>query len=184
MNRTEKAETVASLKGAFAAAELVVVTHNTGLNVAEISELRRRMREAGARFRIAKNRLTKLALNGTPYETLAEYLTGPTALAFSDEELAAARIIVGFAKENGALVVLGGAMGNTALDADGVKALAELPSLDKLRARLVGLIGTPATRIAGILQAPAGQLARVFGAYGSLDGAAQTPEEQKETEND
>lgn len=181
MNRTQKAETVANLSAAFSAAELVVVTHNTGLNVAQISELRRRMRESGARFRIAKNRLIKIALNGTSYETLAGYLTGPTALAFSDDELAAAKVIVGFAKENDALVVLGGAMGETTLDAAGVQALAELPSLDELRAQLIALITTPATRIAGILQAPAGQLARVVGAYGSQGGAAQAPEDQKET---
>jgi large subunit ribosomal protein L10 len=181
VNRTQKAETVASLNGAFAEAALVVVTHNTGLNVAEISELRRRMREAGARFRIAKNRLTKLALNGTSYEALAEHLTGPTALAFSDEGLAAAKVIVGFAKENESLVVLGGGMGEAALDAAGIKGLAELPSLDELRAQLIALINTPATRIAGILQAPAGQVARVLGAYGSQDGAAQALEDQKET---
>jgi large subunit ribosomal protein L10 len=183
VNRTQKAETVASLKGIFAEAGLVVVTHNTGLNVAEISELRRRMREAGARFRIAKNRLTKRALSGTPYEALADYFTGPTALAYSDDEVAAAKVVVGFAKENDALVVLGGAIGTTALDADAVKALAALPSLDELRAQLIALINAPATKIAGVLQAPAGQLARVFGAYGSQGGAAQAPEDQKETEN-
>ncbi len=166
VNRAQKAELVADLKKVFSSTTAVVVVHNNGLNVAEATDLRRRMREAGAAFRVTKNRLTRLALDGTKCSPIADLFTGPTAIAFSDDPVAAAKVVVSYAKENGKLEVLGGIMGETRLDEREVKELAALPSLDELRARLIGMLTTPATRIAGVLQAPAGQLARVFGAYG------------------
>jgi len=150
---------------------MVVVTRNSGLTVAEVTELRRRMRAAGANFKVAKNRLTLLALDGTRFEGIKPMLVGPTALAWARDPVAVAKVAVEFAKTNEKLVLLGGALGTHTLDADGVKALAALPSLDQLRASLVGMISTPATRIAGVLQAPAAQLARVFGAYATKDEA-------------
>ncbi len=172
MDRATKERTVAALNEVFANAGLVVVTHNTGLSVAEVSELRARMRNSGATFRVAKNRLVKLALSGTPYESITGLFTGPTAIAYSEDVLAAAKVTVGYAKDNNKLVVLGGAMGDSTFDAAGVKALADLPSLDELRGKIVGLVSAPATKIAGVLQAPAGQVARVLGAYGSQSEAA------------
>ncbi|AQS83540.1 MAG: 50S ribosomal protein L10 [Acetobacter aceti] len=174
MNRTEKREAVASLATVFAETSMVVVTRNDGLTVAAVTDLRRKVREAGATYKVAKNRLATLALDGTRFDGIAPLLKGPTALAWSADPVAVAKVIVEFAKTNEKLVVLGGALGAQTLDVNGVKALAELPSLDTLRAQLVGLISTPATRIAGVLQAPAGQLARVFGAYaktGEADAA-------------
>ena len=171
MDRTEKREFVASLAAVFADTSMVVVTQNLGLTVAEVTELRRRMRAAGATFKVAKNRLATLALDGTRFDGIAPLLKGPTALAWSADPVAAAKTAVEFAKTNERLVVIGGSLGTQTLDASGVRALAELPSLDALRARLVGMISTPATRIAGVLQAPAGQLARVFGAYAKKDEA-------------
>ena len=142
---------------------MVVVTRPKGLTVTEATELRRRMRAAGATYKVAKNRLAKLALDGTQFEGIKPLLKGPTALAWSSDPVAVAKTAVEFARTNDKFVVLGGALGAQTLDAAGIKALAELPSLDELRARLVGMIATPATRIAGILQAPGGQLARVLG---------------------
>ncbi len=172
MDRTEKREFVASLAAVFAATSMVVVTRNKGLTVAEVTELRRRMRAAGVSFKVAKNRLASLALVGTRFDGIEPMLKGPTALAWSHDPVAAAKVAVEFAKTNEKLVVVGGALGSRTLDADGIKALAELPSLEMLRAQLAGLVATPATRIAGVLQAPAGQLARVFGAYAKRDEAA------------
>ncbi len=172
MDRTEKREFVASLAAVFAATSMVVVTRNRGLTVAEVTELRRRMRAAGVSFKVAKNRLASLALAGTRFDGIEPMLKGPTALAWSHDPVAAAKVAVEFAKTNEKLVVVGGALGSRTLDADGIKALAELPSLEMLRAQLAGLVATPATRIAGVLQAPAGQLARVFGAYAKRDEAA------------
>jgi large subunit ribosomal protein L10 len=171
LDRTEKREFVASLAAVFADTSMVVVTQNLGLTVAEVTELRRRMRAAGATFKVAKNRLATLALDGTRFDGIAPLLKGSTALAWSADPVAAAKTAVEFAKTNERLVVIGGSLGTQTLDASGVRALAELPSLDALRARLVGMISTPATRIAGVLQAPAGQLARVFGAYATKDEA-------------
>ncbi|MCH4091784.1 50S ribosomal protein L10 [Acetobacter sp.] len=174
MNRTEKREFVASLAAVFAETSMVVVTRNDGLTVADVTDLRRKVRAAGATYKVAKNRLATLALDGTRFDGIAPLLKGPTALSWSADPVAVAKVIVEFAKTNEKLVVLGGALGAQTLDVNGVKALAELPSLDTLRAQLVGLISTPATRIAGVLQAPAGQLARVFGAYaktGEADAA-------------
>ncbi|MBO6783110.1 MAG: 50S ribosomal protein L10 [Alphaproteobacteria bacterium] len=172
MDRARKEELVTELNQSFADAALVVVTQQTGLTVAESTDLRRRMREAGAGYRVTKNRLAKLALAGTTYEQISDLFEGPTAIAYSADPVAAARVAVDFSKENEKLVVVGGAMGDTLLDESGVKALASLPSLDELRGKLVGMLNTPATRIAGVTQAPAGQLARVFGAYGAQGEAA------------
>jgi large subunit ribosomal protein L10 len=171
LDRTEKREFVASLAAVFADTSMVVVTHNQGLTVAEVTDLRRRMRAAGATFKVAKNRLATLALDGTRFDGIAPLLKGPTALAWSADPVAVAKTAIEFARTNDRLVVIGGALGTQTLDASGIRALAELPSLDALRAKLVGMIATPATRIAGVLQAPAGQLARVFGAYANKDEA-------------
>ena len=171
MDRTEKREFVAALGQVFAETSMVVVTQNNGMTVAEVSELRRRMRASGSTFKVAKNRLAALALDGTRFDGIKPMLKGPTALAWSTDPVAVAKTAVDFAKTNEKFVVIGGALGAQMLNADGIKALADLPSLDALRARLVGMIQTPATRIAGVLQAPAGQLARVFGAYAKKDEA-------------
>ena len=171
MDRTEKAALAESLKGVFANTSVVVVTHYSGLTVAQMSDLRRQVREAGGSFRVTKNRIAKLALEGTPYQPLSDLFTGPTAIAYSDDPVAAAKVAVKYSKDNDKLVIIGGGMGETKLDANAVKALAELPSLDELRGKLVGLIQAPATKIAGVLQAPGGQLARVIQAYASKEGA-------------
>lgn len=171
MDRSQKRELVAGLGQAFAQASLVVVTRNEGLNAAEATSLRQQMRGAGVTFRVAKNRLATLALDGTRFDGIRPLLRGPTALAWSADPVAAAKATVEFARTNEKLVVLGGALGTKVLDADGVKALAELPSLDALRAKLIGLLQAPATKVAGVLQAPAGQLARVLGAYAAKDAA-------------
>ncbi len=171
MDRTEKREFVASLATVFAETSFVLVAQNKGLTVADVSELRRRMRAAGATYKVAKNRLATLALDGTRFDGVKPLLKGPTALAWSKDPVAVAKTAVEFAKTNDKFVVLGGALGTQTLDANGVKALAELPSLETLRAQLLGLIQTPATRIAGILQAPGGQVARVLAAYAKKDEA-------------
>ena len=172
MDRTEKREFVASLAAVFADTSMVVVTRNNGLTVAEVTDLRRRMRAEGVTFKVAKNRLADLALDGTQFDGIKPMLKGPTALAWSKDPVAAAKVAVEFAKTNEKFVVIGGALGKQTLNASGVQALADLPSLDTLRARLLGMIQTPGTRIAGVLQAPAGNLARVFGAYARKDEAA------------
>ena len=172
MDRARKEELVTELSQSFAEAALVVVTQQTGLTVSESTELRTRMREAGAGYKVTKNRLAKLALAGTTYEQISDLFSGPTAIAYSADPVAAARVAVNYAKENDKLTVVGGAMGDTLLDENAVKALASLPSLDELRSKLVGLLNAPATKVAGVLQAPAGQLARVFGAYANQDEAA------------
>jgi len=161
---------VAELQETFESNNLVVVTHQSGLTVTEVSELRKQMREAGGSFKVTKNRLAKIALKGTKFEGLADSFTGPTAIAVSEDPVAAAKIAVEFANKNEKLQIICGSLDAEALDVDAVMALAKLPSLDELRAKLVGMIQTPATRIAGVLQAPGGQLARVFGAYGSSEG--------------
>jgi large subunit ribosomal protein L10 len=165
VDRIEKREFVAELSSVFAETSMVVVTRNAGLTVAEVTALRRKMREAGASFKVAKNRLALLALDGTRFDGIAPLLKGPTALAWSQDPVAVAKAAVDFAKANDKFVLLGGSLGSQVLDADGVKALSELPSLDALRAKILGLIQAPATKVAGVLQAPAGQLARVFAAY-------------------
>ena len=172
MERTEKRAFVASLATVFAETSFVLVARNGGMTVADVSELRRRMRAAGATYKVAKNRLAALALDGTRFDGITPLLKGPTALAWSRDPVAVAKTAVEFAKGNDKFVILGGALGAQTLDAAGVKALSELPSLDTLRASLVGLIQTPASRIASVLQAPGGQLARVFAAYAKRDEAA------------
>jgi large subunit ribosomal protein L10 len=173
VDRTEKRDFVAGLHEALSATSMIVVTHNTGLTVAEATELRRRMRAAGVTYRVAKNRLAHLALEGTPFDGIKPMLKGPTALAWSKDAVAAAKAAVDFAKANEKFVLVGGALGTQTLDASGVRALAELPGLDQLRARIVGMIATPATRVAGVLQGSAGQLARVFGAFAKKGEAAE-----------
>jgi large subunit ribosomal protein L10 len=173
VNRSEKAELIASLNKGFSAVNLVVVTRQSGLTVAEVSDLRRKVRAAGASYKVSKNRLTRLALEGTAFKDIGPLLVGPTAIASSKDPVAAAKAISAFAKDNEKLTIVGGSLDGQTLDADGVKQLASLPSLDELRAKLLALLQTPATRIAGVVQAPAGQLARVFGAYGSRDSSGQ-----------
>ena len=171
MDKAEKAEVVEELKGVFSDAGSLVVAHYTGMTVAQMSDLRARMRAAGASFKVAKNRLAVRALQGTPVEGISHLFKGPTGIAFSKDPVAASKVAVAYAKDNDKLVILGGSVGKTALDAEGVKALATLPSLDELRGKLVGLILAPATKIAGVVQAPAGQLARVIAAYSKKDAA-------------
>ena len=171
MDRTQKAEVVDTLNGLFGDAGSVVVAHYSGMTVAQMGELRARMRAAGASFKVAKNRLVVRALQGTAAEGIAHLFKGPTGIAISKDPIAASKVAVAYAKENDKLVILGGVVGSTALDANGVKALAELPSLDELRGKIVGLLQAPATKLAGLLAAPAGQLARVIGAYSTKDAA-------------
>ena len=167
MDRAQKKAYVEDINGSLKSAESVVVVHYKGLSVDEINGLRSKMRAAGASFKVTKNTLTKLALKETSYESIEEYLNGPTAIGYSDDPVAPAKVLVGFAKENDKLQLLGGAFGEQPLDVKGIEQLAKMPSLDELRAKIIGMLNTPATRIAGVLQAPAGQLARVCGAYGA-----------------
>jgi large subunit ribosomal protein L10 len=171
VDRTEKREFVASLSAIFADTSFVLVGQNKGLTVAAVDDLRRKMKAAGATYKVAKNRLAVRALDGTRFDGISPLLKGPTALAWSKDPVAVAKTAVEFAKGNDKFVILGGALGTQMLNADGVKALAELPSLETLRAQLLGLLQTPASRIASILQAPGGQLARVFKAYADKDAA-------------
>jgi len=172
VDRTEKREFVAGLNQALSETSMIVVTRNAGLTVAEVTVLRQKMRASGSTYKVAKNRLTNLALDGTQFDSIKPLLKGPTALAWSKDPVAVAKTAVDFAKTNERFVVIGGALGTQTLDANGVRALADLPSLDTLRARLVGMLQTPATRVASVLAAPAGQLARVFGAYARKDEAS------------
>lgn len=172
MDRAEKREFVTSLNEVFKSTGSFVVAHYTGLSVAQMGDLRSKMREAGGSVKVAKNRLAKIALQGTESEGVSELFSGQTLIAFSEDPVTAPKVAADFAKGNDKLVILGGAMGSTNLDADGVKALASLPSLDELRAKIVGMINTPATRIAQVVNAPAGGVARVIGAYARKDEAA------------
>ena len=171
MDRAQKQELVGELRDAISTAGVVVVTHYSGLSVAEMTSLRSKLRKTGASFKVTKNRLTKLALEGTDKTPLADLFSGPTAIGYSQDPVAAPKALVEFSKGNEKLIILGGMMGETVLDEAAVKDLASLPSLDQLRAKLVGMLSTPATRIACVLQAPAGQVARVVGAYGAKDAA-------------
>ena len=171
MDRSQKAESVAQLNAVFNEVGVVVVTRNLGLSVKQSTDLRTKMRDAGATYKVAKNRLAKLALKDTQYEGLEDLLTGPTALAWSTDPVAAAKAAVDFAKTNDKLEIVGGAMGSTVLDAAGVKALASMPSLDELRAKLIGLVNAPATKVVQLVNAPASKLARVFAAYGDKEAA-------------
>jgi large subunit ribosomal protein L10 len=172
VDRAEKRELVTGLNDAFSGAGSVVVAHYAGITVAQMNDLRSKMRTAGGTVKVAKNRLAKIALQGTKSEGIVDLFKGQTLIAYSTDPIAAPKVASDFAKTNDKLVILGGAMGATALDADGVKALATLPSLDELRGKLVGLIVAPATRIAQIVNAPAGSVARVIGAYARKDEAA------------
>jgi len=172
VERAEKQALITTLNEALQGAGVVVVAHYAGLTVAKMGALRARMKADGASVKVAKNRLVKLALQGTDLEHMSDLFKGQTVLAYSADPVAAAKIAVEFAKQNDQYVILGGGMGKTKLDPEGVKALASLPSLDELRARLLGMITTPATRIAQVVNAPAGQLARVFKAYSEKDQAA------------
>ncbi|TGQ47637.1 MULTISPECIES: 50S ribosomal protein L10 [unclassified Mesorhizobium] len=172
MDRAEKRELVTGLNDAFTNAGSVVVAHYAGITVAQMNDLRSKMRAAGGTVKVAKNRLAKIALQGTDSASIIDLFKGQTLIAYSEDPIAAPKVASDFAKGNDRLVILGGAMGTTSLNADGVKALATLPSLDELRARLVGMIATPATRIAQIVNAPAASVARVIGAYARKDEAA------------
>jgi large subunit ribosomal protein L10 len=163
--RAKKEAVVEDLRGIFNHAGSVVVTHYKGLSVAEITELRRGMREAGAAYRVTKNRLARIALADTGYAGLADLFTGPTGIAISADPIAAPKAIVAFAKRNEKLLIIGGGFAGQVLPAEQVRALADLPSLDELRARLIGLINTPASRLVGLLQAPGSQIARVLAAH-------------------
>ena len=165
MDRSQKADLVDELKNVFNETSVVVITRNNGLSVAQSTDLRLKMRDAGAQYKVAKNRLALIALDGTRYSPIGDLLKGPTALATSTDPVAAAKVAVDFAKMNDKFEIVGGAMGDTVLDVDGIKALAALPSLDELRAKLVGLIQAPASKIARTVNEPGAQLARVFGAY-------------------
>ena len=171
MDRTQKAEVVSALNAAAADYGVVVVTRNLGMSVAQSTALRQKMRDAGATYKVTKNRLAKIALVGTAYEQVGALLTGPTALSTSTDPVAAAKVVVEFAKTNDKIEIVGGAMGEVLLDVEGVKALASMPSLDELRAKLIGLIVAPATKLATVTQAPAAQLARVFNAYAEKEAA-------------
>ena len=171
MDRSQKSESVAQLNTVFNEVGVVVVTRNLGLSVAQSTDLRSKMREAGASYKVAKNRLAILALKDTPYEGMEEYLSGPTALAYSEDPVAAAKAAVEFAKDVDKLEIVGGSMGGQLLDEAGVKALASMPSLDELRGTIVGLVNAPATKVAQLANAPANKLARVFGAYGAKEAA-------------
>ena len=171
MDRAEKKEAVATLHDVFSKAGVVVVARYSGLTVAQLQTLRKQAREAGASVQVAKNRLAKIALEGTDVASIAALLKGPTLIAFSDDPVAAPKVAAAFAKDYDKFVILGGAMGATALNPDGVKSLATMPSLDELRGKLVGLILAPATKIAQLSTAPAAKLARVFGAYANKDAA-------------
>ena len=172
MDRSQKEALVATLNQVFEGSSLVVVTQQSGMTVSEASKLREQMRAEGASYRVTKNRLTRRALEGTKFEALQSLFTGPTAIATSTDPVAAAKVCVGFAKKNDKLTIVGGALDSEVLDASGIESLAKLPSLDELRATMIGLLQAPATKLAGVAQAPAGQLARVISAYGSQGEAA------------
>jgi large subunit ribosomal protein L10 len=171
VDRAAKADLVAELRGIFGKASLVVVTQSSGMTVGEATDLRKKVRAAGARFKVTKNRLARLALKDTQFSGLADRFKGPTAIAYSTDPVAAAKVVAAYAKTNQKLQIVAGCLDGAMLDPAGVDALAVLPSLDELRSRLIALIQTPATRLAVVAQAPAAQLARVFGAYGKKEAA-------------
>mgnify|MGYP001161955115 CR=1 FL=1 len=172
MDRAAKRELVTSLHDVLKDTGVVVVAHNVGMVAAQSADFRRRVKDAGGRVKVAKNKLARLALKGTDAEGISDLLTGPTILAYSKDPIAAAKVAVDYAKGTDKLVILGGAMGKTLLDANGVKALAELPSLDELRAKLIGLLNAPATKIARTVKEPGAKLARVIQAKASQGEAA------------
>jgi len=171
MDRAQKAESIETLKGVFDGAGAVVVTHYIGLTVAEMTDLRGRLRQEGAKLKVVKNRLVQKALDGKISDAGLGLFKGPVAIAYGEDITSAAKISTQYAKDNEKFSIVGGLMGETVLDENGVKALATLPSLDQIRATLIGLLQAPATKVAGVIQAPAGQLARVVGAYAAKDAA-------------
>jgi len=171
LDRSEKEALVSSLNATFQEAGLVVITRNHGLTVAQANDLRVKMRAAGAGYKVTKNRLVKLALKGTSFEGLSDQFTGPSAIASSVDPVAAAKATVEFAEKNEKLEIVGGGLGGQVLDANGVKALAKLPSLDELRSKFLGLLQAPATKVVGVVQAPGSQVARVLNAYAQKDAA-------------
>ena len=171
MDRSQKAESVAQLNAVFNEVGVVVITRNLGMSVAQSTALRNKIREAGATYKVAKNRLAKLAIADTDYVGIGDFLTGPTAIATSVDPVAAAKVVVDFAKTTDKIEIVGGSMGTQVLTPEGVKALASMPSLDELRAKLIGLVQAPATKIAQLSTAPAAKLARVFAAYAEKDAA-------------
>jgi large subunit ribosomal protein L10 len=172
VDRAAKQDAISELNGVFKTSNVVVVAHYSGLTVAQMQQLRRQMRQAGAKVKVAKNRLAKIALKDTDAAVISDLLKGPTVLAFSGDPVAAPKVATDFAKANEKFVILGGSMGKTALDPNAVKALASLPSLDELRGKIVGLIQAPATKLAQLANAPAAKVARVVQAYASKGAAA------------
>jgi large subunit ribosomal protein L10 len=177
LDRAQKQLLTATLHRDLADTVCVVITHQTGLSVAEVTQLRRQMRSAGASYRVTKNRLVRRALEGTPFAALAPLFTGPTAIAFSRDPVAAAKAAVEYANRNTKLTIVGGGLSGQTLDQAGVKALAILPSLDELRGRIIGLLNAPATKLAVLLQTPGGQLARVLAAHAEKNGAGAETDE-------
>jgi len=171
VDRAEKKRCVNSLTDVFKSASVVVVAHYSGLNVAQMQELRKQMRAAGGTVRVAKNRLVKIAVQGTQVALISGLMRGPTLIAYSDDPVAAPKVAVAFAKEHDKLVILGGTMGTSLLNVDAVRSLATLPSLDELRAKLIGLLMAPASKLAQVTTAPASKLARVFAVYARKDAA-------------
>jgi large subunit ribosomal protein L10 len=182
VDRAAKKELVSTLHGAFLGTNVVVVAHYSGLNVAQMQKLRRQMKEAGVAVKVAKNRLAKLAVEGTDAASIAPLLKGPTLIAFSADPVAGPKIAADFAKAHDKFVILGGAMGKTALDARGVNALATLPSLDELRAKIIGLMQAPATKLAQLVNAPGAKLARVVHAYATKTEATKTDATKSEAQ--
>jgi large subunit ribosomal protein L10 len=172
LDRDRKKRLTDSLHAALAETSVVVVAHQSSMTVAEVTELRRQMRDAGANFRVTKNRLAQRALDGTKFEALKPLFKGPTAIAFSRDPVAAAKVAVTYADKSEKLTIVAGSLGERQLDIAAIKALAALPSLDQLRGKMVGLLKAPATKIAGVLQAPAGQLARLLAAHANKAGKA------------
>lgn len=169
MTRAQKQAQIETTNAKLAKASIALVVHNNGLTVAQMNDLRAKMRDAGAEFKISKNRLTKIAAKGTLLENITDLLKGPSAIATAQDPVAVAKGLVDFAKTNERLVIVGGAFGTQKLDAKAIESLAKLPSLNELRARLVGMLQTPATRIASVLQAPGGQVARVIAAHSTKE---------------
>ena len=170
MDRTQKQELVETLHRSLSGATAVVITRQSGMTVAEVTDLRRQMRAAGASFKVTKNRLARLALKGTRFEGLGGLFTGPTAIAYSEDPVAAAKVVSDFANSNNKLMIVGGSIGEKLLDEAGVKALARLPSLTELRGMIAGLLQAPAAKLVGVMQAPGGQVARVLAAYARKGG--------------
>ena len=170
MTRAQKQEQITEVNAKLKEAGIALVVHNQGLTVAQMSELRGKMREAGATFKVSKNRLNKIAAKDTPYEKISDLFQGPTAIATSEDPVSVAKGLVEFAKTNEKLVIVGGAFGDQMLDVKAIEALSKLPSMDELRAKIIGMLKTPATRIASVLQAPGGQVARVIAAKASKEG--------------